>query len=28
LEQELGLVGQFAGDWNIVEDRYLQADGT
>jgi hypothetical protein len=28
LEEKLALFGQFVGDWQIVEDRYLQDDGT
>jgi hypothetical protein len=28
LEEKLMLFGQFVGDWDIVEDRYTQADGT
>lgn len=27
-EEKLKLFGQFVGDWDIVECRYLQADGT
>jgi hypothetical protein len=28
LKEKLALFGQFVGDWDIVEDRYLEADGT
>jgi hypothetical protein len=28
LKEKLMLFGQFIGDWNIVEARYIQADGT
>lgn len=28
LREKLMLFGQFIGDWNITEDRYLQPDGT
>ena len=28
LEQKLMLFGQFVGDWDIIEARYIQADGT
>ena len=28
LKEKLMLFGQFVGDWEIVEDRYLQNDGT
>jgi len=28
LKEKLMLFGQFVGDWDIVEDRYTQADGT
>ena len=28
LKEKMMLFGQFVGDWNIVEARYLQADGT
>jgi hypothetical protein len=28
LKEKLMLFGQFVGDWDIVEARYLQADGT
>jgi hypothetical protein len=28
LKEKLELFGQFVGDWEIVEDRYLEADGT
>jgi hypothetical protein len=28
LKEKLMLFGQFVGDWNIVEARYTQADGT
>jgi hypothetical protein len=28
LKEKLALFGQFVGDWEIVEDRYLQDDGT
>jgi len=28
LEQKLMLFGQFIGDWDIIEARYIQADGT
>jgi hypothetical protein len=28
LEEKLALFGQFVGDWDILEDRYLEADGT
>lgn len=28
LEEKLALFGQFVGDWDILEDRYLQPDGT
>ena len=28
MEEKLALFGQFVGDWQIVEDRYLQDDGT
>jgi hypothetical protein len=27
LKEKLALFGQFVGDWDIVEDRYLEADG-
>lgn len=28
LKEKLMLFGQFVGDWDIVEARYMQADGT
>ena len=28
LKEKLALFGQFVGDWDILEDRYLQPDGT
>ena len=28
MEEELRLFGQFVGDWDILEDRYLRPDGT
>jgi hypothetical protein len=28
LKEKLALFGQFVGDWEIVEDRYMQDDGT
>jgi len=28
LEEKLMLFGQFVGDWDIIEDRYTQEDGT
>jgi hypothetical protein len=28
LKEKLSLFGQFVGDWEIVEDRYLQEEGT
>ena len=28
MEEKLALFGQFVGDWDILEDRYLQKDGT
>jgi len=28
MEGKLALFGQFVGDWDILEDRYLQSDGT
>ena len=28
LEEKLALFGQFVGDWDILEDRYLRPDGT
>lgn len=27
MEEELNLFGQFVGDWEIIEDRYLQSNG-
>ena len=28
MEEELATFGQFVGDWEIVEDRYLEEDGS
>jgi hypothetical protein len=28
MEEKLALFGQFVGDWDILEDRFLRPDGT